>query len=125
MTSTTLPRNRFVVVERDPAAYRNGTVAEPAVRGPHARPSVPEAPRDERHALALFCFEAPDGPIGGYVCRVVSALARRGTPVHVYARHAFDAAGDVTVHAVGECDGADLPAQVEEFTRRAANAFLR
>ncbi len=73
----------------------------------------------------MFCFDAPDGFIGGCARRLIPALARRGTPVHVFARHAFETADDVIVHAVGECEGAGLMGQVDEFTHRAVNAFLR
>jgi glycosyltransferase involved in cell wall biosynthesis len=120
MTSTTLARNGLVVVtERQPAAV------ELVVRGPRSRlPAAPEPPRDERHALAVFCFESPESYVGGQVHSVVRALVRRGAPVHIFARHAFEAADDVTVHAVGDCDGDDVAAQVEEFTRRATDAFL-
>ncbi len=120
MTSTTLARKGFVAPteERDPV--------ERVVRGPNYRtPAVPEPPRDERHALALFCFDGPDSFVGAHVRRLAPALARRGVPVHVFAPHAFEATDDVTVHAVGECDGADLMDQVDEFTHRAVNAFLR
>ena len=119
MTSTTLARQGFV------APTKESDPVERVVRGPNYRtPAVPE-PRNERHALALFCFDAPDGFVGAHVRRLAPALARRGVPVHVFAPHAFEAAGDVTVHAVGECEGADLMDQVDEFTHRAVNAFLR
>ena len=66
MTSTTLARNKFVVVtERD--AHRNGAAVERVVR----RAALPDAGgrraagRRRRHALAVFCFDAPDGFVGG------------------------------------------------------------
>lgn len=132
MTSTTVARNGFLrIADRDPAAYRNGAIAEAPVERVHAEwvqtPAAvkEEAPHDDRRALAVFCHEAPDGFIGQYVSQVVAAVVRRGTPVHVFARHefAFNSAG-VQVHAVGECDGDDLLEQAQEFTHRVTNAFL-
>ncbi|HVS34172.1 MAG TPA: glycosyltransferase family 4 protein [Gemmataceae bacterium] len=123
MTSTTLAQNGFpIATEREPVVHRNGAAAvEMIADGPNYRTPPP----DERHALALFCFDSPDGFVGGQVRRLLPALARRGTPVHVFAQHDFDECDDVTVHTLGMCDGAGLPEQVEEFTHRAANAFLR
>ena len=126
MTSTTLARNGFVIVkERDPAA-RNGEAVEKVVRVPNYRlPADPEPARDQRPALAVFCFEAPDSCVGDHVARLAPALGRRGTPVHVFARREFPAGDGVTVHAVGECEGGDILARVEEFTDRAVTAFQR
>ncbi len=122
MTSTTLARKGIVIVrEREPVARRNDDPVEVVVRGPN----YVTPPPDDRPALAVFCFDAPDGFVGAHVRRLVPALARRGTPVHVFAQHEFEAADDVTVHTVGECKGAGLTEQVEEFTHRATNAFLR
>jgi glycogen synthase len=80
----------------------------------------PQAPE---RALALFCFEAPEGPVGTQVARTAAALARRSGVAHLFARHAFPAAAGVYVHAVGTESGMDLLAEVDEFTRRANNAF--
>lgn len=99
---------------------------------------VTEVRYDHERLLALFCFESPASPVGQRVARLVAALARRGVPVHLFTRHAyeFDAGAtglpqagspvgpNVTVHAVGESAG-DLLVQVEEFTSRTANAFLQ
>jgi glycogen(starch) synthase len=80
---------------------------------------------DGRPVLAVFCYEAPDSALGRYVTRLTSALARRQTAVHLFARHDFPAAAvNVAVHAVGESEG-DLLAQVQEFKHRACNAFLK
>lgn len=134
MPSTTRTRNGFLrTADRDPAAYRNGDAAtgllKPAMR-PRLEWTQPpadkhEAPGDGRHALAVFCHDAPDSFLGEHVSGLVAALARRGTPVHLFARHefAFNSAG-VTVHAVGDCEEADLTEQAREFTHRVANAFL-
>jgi glycosyltransferase involved in cell wall biosynthesis len=81
---------------------------------------------DARPTLAVFCYEEPDSAVGRCLAKTVTALARRQLPIHLFARHAFDLeAADVQVHTVGDGDGEDLPAQVEEFTKRACNAFLR
>jgi glycosyltransferase involved in cell wall biosynthesis len=74
--------------------------------------------------VALFCYEEAGSGVGQFVGRLAGALARRRIAVHVFARHAFDLGTGVAVHAVGECSGADLPEQVQEFTRRAGNVFL-
>jgi glycogen synthase len=89
--------------------------------GPPARP----AEEDRRPPLAVFCYEDPDSPVGWYVTLAVTLLARRGTPVHVFSRRAFapDVPG-VRAYAVGDCPGDDLIGSVQEFTRRACNAFL-
>jgi glycosyltransferase involved in cell wall biosynthesis len=97
-------------VRRLPAADANGTAAAP----------------DDRPTLAVFCYQAPDSPVGRNAARTVAALARREVPVHLFARHDFgDAAGGAAVHAVGDCPGGDLVDSVQEFTRRACNAFLQ
>jgi glycogen(starch) synthase len=82
---------------------------------------------DGRPVLAIFCYDAPDGLVGQSVARLASALARRQqVAVHLFARYDFPtAAVNVTVHAVGESKEGDLLAQVQEFTHRACNAFLK
>lgn len=92
----------------------------------------PQPPADhgmsgDRKAIALFCYEPPDGPVGWQVSHTATALARRGNRVHLFTRHAYPAAAaeGVQVHAVGEGDGAGLLAQVQNFTSRATNAFLQ
>jgi glycosyltransferase involved in cell wall biosynthesis len=76
--------------------------------------------------LALFCNEPPDSYIGGHVRVMGMALARRGSQVHLFCRHAFeiDEPG-VKVHVVGAGDSTDVVEQAQEFTRRASNAFLK
>src|SRR5271157_2840812 len=76
--------------------------------------------------FAAFCYEDPDSFIGRYVSQTLADLAENGTTVYLFARRHFP--GDepgVRTHAVGDCDGDDLLGSVREFTRRAANAFLR
>jgi glycosyltransferase involved in cell wall biosynthesis len=76
--------------------------------------------------LALFCYEDPASPIGQQAGRLAQALAQRDTPVHLFARRAYefyDAA--VHVHPLGECTAGSLLEQVEEFNRRAVHAFSR
>src|SRR5262249_5821452 len=125
-----------------PAEHPQGEVREglPPVNGTngkaehHLHTAVAGAPslngngvyHDVRPALALFCYEDPGSFIGQYASQLVRALARRHTPVHLFARHAFEVeAPGVTVHAVGTCDDGDLLGQVHEFARRACNAFLQ
>jgi glycosyltransferase involved in cell wall biosynthesis len=81
---------------------------------------------DERPTLAAFCYEAPDSIVGQCLAQTLTTLARRPVPIHLFARHAFElTAPGIQVHAIGDCEGEDLPAQVEDFTKRACNAFLR
>ncbi|HTU89820.1 MAG TPA: glycosyltransferase family 4 protein [Gemmataceae bacterium] len=78
-----------------------------------------------RPVLAAFCWEHPDTPVGQSVLQTVAALARRHTTVHLFGRVSvpLDVPG-LHVHAVGDSEGDDLLVRVQEFTSRAANAFL-
>lgn len=92
-----------------------------------SRPSAP-APKAAdaiRPVLAVFCWEPPDTPIGQSVLHTVAALARRHTIVHLFARFPVPlTVPGLHAHAVGDVEGDDLLARVQEFTSRAANAFL-
>jgi glycosyltransferase involved in cell wall biosynthesis len=92
-----------------------------------APPAAPAPPASERRAMALFCFEPADGPVGWQVSNTAAALARRGNDVHLFTRHPYPAPTDagVKVHAVGAGETAGLLAQVDEFTSKATNAFLQ
>lgn len=80
---------------------------------------------ESRPALAAFCWEHPDTPVGQSVLQSLAALARRGTIVHLFGRFAVPLnVPDLHIHAIGDSDGDDLLARVQEFTSRAANAFL-
>jgi glycosyltransferase involved in cell wall biosynthesis len=86
----------------------------------------PKPKQKPRPALALFCYEGPDGPVGRWVSNVAAALARHQTPVHLFTRQPFGLEmPGVTAHAVGASDEGDLFARVQDFTSRACNAFLR
>jgi glycogen(starch) synthase len=113
-------------------AKRNGTTVKRDKRRktrylPSSRLSTP-APKSAgaiRPVLAVFCWEQPDTPIGQAVCQTVTALVRRQTVVHLFSRFPIP----LTVpglhnHPVGEIEGDDLFVRVQEFTSRAANAFL-
>jgi glycosyltransferase involved in cell wall biosynthesis len=81
---------------------------------------------DGRHALAVFCFAPPDSELGRHVAKTANALARRKTPVYLFTRHDFGlGVPDVFEFPVGDCEAPDLPASVQEFSRRACNTFLR
>jgi glycosyltransferase involved in cell wall biosynthesis len=85
-----------------------------------------EPARDGQPVLAVFCYEDPGSAVGGFVGRLAGALARRQVAVHVFSRRDFDLeATGVSCHVLGECPGEDLLGQVQEFTRRACNAFLK
>jgi glycogen synthase len=87
------------------------------------------APADqpvEEPVLALFCFEAPGSAVAGRLEPLLAALATRGITVHLFVPRAFPlATPGATIHVLGECRELDLVAQVQEFGRRAGNAFLR
>ena len=91
--------------------------------------TVPEHEDDrpvEQAVFAAFCYEDPDSFIGQYVSQTAADLAENGSTVYLFARRHFpvDEPG-VRTHAVGECAGESILGSVQEFTRRAANAFLR
>src|SRR5262245_54676172 len=55
--------------------------------------------------LAVFCHESPDSYVGGHAAQAVSALAKRGHTVHLFARLPFVPDNDaVRVHTVGGLD---------------------
>lgn len=116
-TATTPP-------QAEPAAAadqrRNG--AAPVIETPARAVLRPAEPASKR-TLALFCYEAPDSFIGQHVARLAAALARRST-VHLFARHNFELPVlGLTMHRLGDCAGPGLIEQVEDFGRRAAQAF--
>src|SRR5581483_11907106 len=100
--------------ETSPRRYANGSAkanGKPEVqRSSPEAPPVADRPAEPRRAMALFCYEPADGPVGGQVSRTAAALARRGNAVHLFTRHAYPVAAEagVTVHAVGEGDAAGL-----------------
>jgi glycosyltransferase involved in cell wall biosynthesis len=103
------------------AAKRVGQWYAPA---PYLNGHGPDA--DEQPVLAVFCFEEPDSVVGRYVNQLAEALARRGVPLHLFSRRAFPVcAPGVYAHGLGACPGDDPLGQVQEFTRRACNAFTR
>jgi glycosyltransferase involved in cell wall biosynthesis len=108
-----------------------GAAAPLPERRPSRLPETPAAGREElrsetRPTVAIFCYEPPDGTISRWVAGVTGALARRQTVVHLFSRQPFalEAPG-VTCHALGGADDGDLFAQVQDFTSRAAKAFVR
>jgi glycosyltransferase involved in cell wall biosynthesis len=111
---------------------RNGTRVKREKRrtkqfSPTARISSPDAPApdDSSPALAVFCWESPETTIGQSVLNTVAALARRRTTVHLFAPVASGLSiPDLHEHPVGDVEGDDLFARVQEYTSRAANAFL-
>jgi glycosyltransferase involved in cell wall biosynthesis len=112
-------------------ATRNGMHLKGDKRQRHLGPSsrlsnsAEKTADDARPVLAVFCFEAPETAIGQSVANTVAALSRRKTRVHLFSRQSFGLdLPNLHAHPVGECEGAGLFEQVEEFTRRAANAFL-
>jgi glycosyltransferase involved in cell wall biosynthesis len=87
-------------------------------------PAASAAP-EPRPVLAVFCWEHPVTVVGQTVAQTAAALAQRKTDVHLFARLPFTLnVPDVHEHAVGDIEGDNLFARVQEFTSRAANAFL-
>src|SRR5437773_2511241 len=92
----------------------NGTAL---LAGPVAAESSPQAPLPV--PLAVFCHEAPDSYVGGHVRHILTALAGRGVPVHLFSRHAFDLGAEgASTYVVGTSEEGDTIDQVQEFTRR-------
>jgi glycosyltransferase involved in cell wall biosynthesis len=80
---------------------------------------------EARPVLAVFCWEHPDTQVGRSVAQTISALARRKTRVHLFVPSPFGLdLPELHEHPVGECEGNDFFERVQEFTSRAANAFL-
>lgn len=88
-------------------------------------PSAEKSHGPMRQALAVFCWEHPDTPVGRCVSQTLAALALRKTTVHLFSRFPLGLnLPDLHEHAVGEVEGEDFFARVQEFTSRAVNAFL-
>jgi glycosyltransferase involved in cell wall biosynthesis len=92
--------------------------------------ALPEANRQETipeavPVLAVFCFEGAASPVGQEVRHIVAALAKQQFRVHLFTRESFELKlPGVTQHTVEIRSDGDLVAQVDDFTRRASNAFL-
>jgi glycosyltransferase involved in cell wall biosynthesis len=96
---------------------------------PHAHVGTPQdQPKSDsnRRIYAMFCFEAPESIVGQSVAMLAQGMAKQNTPVHIFSREAFelDTPG-IYVHALGGDTEGTLFAQVQDFMRRACNAFLR
>ncbi len=90
-------------------------------------PPGPAPLPDDRRAIALFCYEPAESPVGFQVGHTAAALAKRGNVVHLFARYPFTVAATagVRVHAVGASDAPDIVGQVNAYTSQATNAFLQ
>jgi glycosyltransferase involved in cell wall biosynthesis len=117
--------------------HRNGEVTT-ALHSPHAvnrlRATVTEPPAappkepspDNRPVLAILCHDDPDTAPARFVAALAGPLAARGVAVHVFARQRLELSpGGATIHVLGEADDGSLLDRVQEYTRRACNAFLR
>lgn len=99
--------------------YRNGST-----QAARTERRVPEAPAAGKRVLALFCHESPASAIGQYVSRLAGALAQRGHGVHLFASQPYDLpTPGLTIHRLGDPSGSGLVEQVEDFGRRAQQAF--
>jgi glycosyltransferase involved in cell wall biosynthesis len=114
----------------EPPAER-GVYAEIEGRLHRVAPELPplsaeEQAAGERGTLAVFCYEDPEGDVGRFMSQLTAAVARRDLAVHVFTRRPFAAdSPGLRQHVLGDCAGADLLDRVQEFTRRACNAFLK
>jgi len=89
-------------------------------------PREPSPSGENRRIYAMFCYEDPNSAVGQAVALLTQAIAKCETPVHIFARHAFELnMPGVYMHAMGEGSEDSLFARIQEFTRRACNAFLR
>jgi glycosyltransferase involved in cell wall biosynthesis len=114
--------------------YRNGATVgvlngkkESRLNGvPQAPSPSGEAPSHEsRRTMALFCYHS-EGRVGEFITELADALVRRRIDVHIFTPCGFGmSVAGVSMHVVGESDAAELLDQVEQFTHRAVNAFLK
>jgi glycosyltransferase involved in cell wall biosynthesis len=133
MLLTTEHRNGATLLhEAEPEDSLSETLRSPDLNGHIQRPRYttlarvpPQTSKEVGPVLALFCYEEPASSVGRFVYRLAAALAARDTNVHVFCRKAFPQDAGVTVHVLGELPEGELLDQVQEFTRRACNAFLR
>ena len=95
-----------------------------------ARPAATTSPRRAATAarLALFCYEAPDSPVGQHVAQLVAGPGPPRHDVHLFTRLPFasTAGRDGPRGRPRQTSGRPAGSSVEEFTRpRPANAFLQ
>ncbi len=87
--------------------------------------AAPPLLQPPKATVAVFCFDSPETFIGEHAARTVLALARRGRKVHFFCREPFSfEQANIRIHNVGKGDETDLIEQVQQFARRASNAFL-
>ncbi len=103
--------------------------SEHRIHEPHFTTSGPSdntPSSSNRRIHAMFCYEDPNSVVGQSVVQLARSIAKIETPVHIFARKAFelDIPG-VYVHELGGKSDESLYSQVQDFTRRATNAFLR
>ena len=109
----------------------NGTPVKAVNRLHDAFPELPDLNGNQVHldpqpVLAVFCYEDPDSIVSQFVGKLAGALASQQIDMHLFLRKGFelDATG-VSVHVTGESSEGDLLNRVQDFTRRACNAFLK
>lgn len=82
--------------------------------------------RSNRRIHAMFCFEDSNSAVGQCVATLTKGIAKVETPVHIFTRRPFDLEiPGVYMHAVGGATEGSILSQVQDFTSRAVNAFLR
>jgi glycosyltransferase involved in cell wall biosynthesis len=113
-----------IVAERPPAGNVEHWIHESHVNAGDPENQSPS--RSNRHSYVMFCFEDPRSIVGQSVTTLAQAIAKWQTPVHIFSRKAFDlATPGIYIHELGGESEDTLFSQVQEFTRRACNAFLR
>jgi glycosyltransferase involved in cell wall biosynthesis len=105
-------------------AYRPApsTTRELLVNGKGYHVEETAGPTGERPALALFCYEEPDSPVGRFISNIMPHLPSN-LNVHLFSRARFAADGIVS-HVVGDDGAGSMLERVQEFGRRASAAFL-
>jgi glycosyltransferase involved in cell wall biosynthesis len=133
LTTTDYPNGLTSALEREAAKHRNGdgvdthTPAQGRPRLPFAPPEMDDAePAAEKPILALFCYEEAGSDVTRFIGDIAGPLSARGVGLHIYARKGFelDAPGAL-LHLLGDGGQGSLLDRVQEFTRRACNAFLK
>jgi glycogen synthase len=104
-----------------PAPSTNGSTPHAAEKS--VTPTSTSTPRSKA-TIAIFCQEPPDQTVGQHLQQTITAMAGRGTTVHLFTRlpFALNHSG-VTVHTIGGSETGDAIARAEEFADRATATF--
>jgi glycosyltransferase involved in cell wall biosynthesis len=122
--TTTAPEHEATEARNGHGPHAPSRLAK-AMKAPPAPVAEPPPP-DDRPVLAALCYDEPGTATTRFLSSLAGPLAARGVAVHVFTRKEFELKADgVSLHVLGEGEEGDLAGQVQEFTHRACNAFLR